>query len=128
MLSEEFSKYVDLLKSCKSYQLMTRLDGLHGAIGLCTEGAGILDLFKKGIFYEKDIPQTVILEELGDALHYIQMICNECGFKLEDLIKTNMAKLQIRYPDGYSNIAAVHRDKVAEQKVFTNSIDLINNR
>lgn len=111
------------MKSCKSYGLESRLGSIHGAMGLCTESAEILDLYKKGVFYGKNIYLTALLEELGDALHYLQMICNEHGFTIEDLIKTNMAKLKLRYPKGYSDKNAIHRDKEAERKVF---VDFIN--
>ena len=121
-LSKQFSDFVSLLKSCKRYNLEARLDSLHGAVGLCTEASEILDIYKKGIFYGRPIKQADILEELGDAIHYIQMICNENGFTIEDLIKTNMMKLYLRYPDGYSDDNALNRDKLSERKVFSDFI------
>ncbi len=117
-MSSEFGEFVSLLASCGRHGLEQKMDGLHGAIGLCTEASEILDLYKKSIFYGKLLPPEGVLEELGDALHYIQMVCNEWGFSLDDLIATNMAKLKLRYPGGYSDDRAVKRDKDAERQVF----------
>ncbi len=122
MKTKEFAEFVELLKSCKRYNLEDRADSLHAAMGLCTESAEILDLYKKGIFYGRRISQVDILEELGDTLHYLQMLCNIHDFTLDDLIETNMAKLKLRYPNGYSDNSAINRDKLAERKIFSNFV------
>ena len=118
-MSNKFSEFVKLLKLCGRYDLDARMDGLHASIGLCTEASEVLDLYKKAIFYNKPLLHADLIEELGDNLHYLQMLCNELGITLTDLIETNMAKLKVRYPEGYSNNKAIKRDKAAERQVFT---------
>jgi len=69
----------------------------HASTGMSTEAGEALST------------QTNLVEEAGDALFYIQMLCNLLGCTLLDLIAANEAKLRLRYPDGYSDQAATER-------------------
>lgn len=40
--------------------------------------------------------QDSLFKELGDVAWYLAMLCNELGFKLEDVMQNNLAKLQNR--------------------------------
>ena len=48
-------------------------------------------------------------EELGDMLWYLTWLCSECGFSLEYVARANIAKLQARYPDGFSVERSINR-------------------
>ena len=50
-----------------------------------------------------------ITEELGDLLFYIQGMANILGIPLQVLIDQNMNKLTKRYPQGYTDQAAIAR-------------------
>lgn len=92
-------------------------DLLHAAIGVSGEGGELLDAIKKSWVYNQPIEGKIdnIIEELGDALFYIQMAANYLGISLEHLIDSNMQKLTKRYPTGYSDQAAKERaDKAGE--------------
>ncbi len=117
-MSNEFSEFVKELTSRGRYDLDARMDGLHASIGLCTEAAEVLNLYKKAILYNKPLLHADLIEEMGDSLYCLQMLCNELGITLTDLIETSMAKFKLRYPDGYSNDKAIKRDKAAERQVF----------
>lgn len=71
---------------------------LHGAIGLCTESAEILDALKKN-FYGKQKPYSPmnIKEELGDAFFYLFLIMKSQKLTLRDIISDNVVKLANRY-------------------------------
>jgi NTP pyrophosphatase (non-canonical NTP hydrolase) len=90
----------------------------HASTGMATEAGEALSTTKKMWIYGQDLGtvnkegktnQQNLIEEAGDALFYIQMICNLLGCTLLDLIAANEAKLRLRYPDGYSDQAASAR-------------------
>lgn len=66
-------------------------------------------LVKKGIFYEKGIDLEHLKKECGDVMWYIAMICEACGFNLDDVMQTNIDKLIARYPNGFDSYRANHR-------------------
>jgi|688.fasta_scaffold1117540_1 NTP pyrophosphatase (non-canonical NTP hydrolase) len=71
---------------------------LHGAIGLCTESAEILDLFKKEL-YGKHKPLSIshVQEELGDQLFYIVVILRAFDIDIRRVLADNIMKLANRY-------------------------------
>jgi NTP pyrophosphatase (non-canonical NTP hydrolase) len=73
---------------------------LHGAMGMVTEAAEILDLCKKGIGYQREPDMLKVNEEMGDALFYWTLVAIESGLDIRKLFNTNMAKLRARYPTG----------------------------
>ncbi len=93
---------------------------LHGAMGMCTESAELLDALKKHIYYGKELDITNIFEEIGDELWYIALICNELGFKIEDIMETNIKKLAARYPEKFSEEKAINRNLDVERKILEN--------
>lgn len=82
---------------------------LNGVLGLTGEAGEVSDLVKKGIFHEKGIDLEHLKKELGDCLWYVAMICESCGFSLDDVMQTNIDKLIARYPDGFDSYRANHR-------------------
>jgi NTP pyrophosphatase (non-canonical NTP hydrolase) len=105
----EFFKYVDSL-------FVKRRDGLegtlHATIGLAGEGAECLDLVKKTWVSGKELDLVKLQTEAGDAFHYLVMLCIKQGWTLEDLAANNKAKLDLRYPQGYSDAANIARADV----------------
>lgn len=87
-------------------------DVLHAAVGMSGEAGELLDAVKKCWIYERPMSPEVVAnlkEEAGDSLFYIQMLCNILGCSLQELINENIEKLCNRYPNGYSNAAALAR-------------------
>ena len=82
---------------------------LNGVLGLTGEAGEVSDLVKKGIFHEKGIDLEHLKKECGDVMWYIAMICEACGFSLDDVMQTNIDKLIARYPDGFDTYRANHR-------------------
>lgn len=64
---------------------------------------------KKGIFHEKGIDLEHLKKELGDCTWYLAMICDACGFTLDDVMQTNIDKLKARYPKGFDTYRANNR-------------------
>lgn len=82
---------------------------LNGALGLTGEAGEVSDLIKKGIFHEKGIDLEHLKKELGDCAWYLAMICDACGFALDDVMQTNIDKLKARYPQGFDTFRANNR-------------------
>lgn len=74
---------------------------VHGVIGLYTESCELLDLLLKALLHDNNFDKEKLIDEAGDALWYLQLLGNNLG-GLEALRDKNVEKLQIRYPDGFS--------------------------
>lgn len=81
----------------------------HGALGIVKEGGEILADLEKWIYYDQELNRDHIKEELGDVLWYVALVCNALGLSLTAVMEANVAKLEKRYPTGYSDCAAVKR-------------------
>lgn len=90
-------------------------DNLHMTLGLVTESAEIADVYKKKIAYAKEVDEINVKEELGDLMFYVVNFCNINGWDLRDILDTNITKLQVRYPESFSNEKALNRDLDAER-------------
>ena len=87
---------------------------VHAAVGVAGEGGELLDAAKKAWIYGAELDTDNILEECGDCLFYLVALLHECGFDLEDAMKYNLLKLAKRYPEGYTDEAAITRADKAE--------------
>lgn len=79
------------------------------ALGLGGEAGEVQDLVKKGICHEHGLDSSALIKELGDVLWYVAAICTQLGVKMSDVMDYNIAKLKVRYPEGYSSSASVSR-------------------
>lgn len=96
---------------------------LHAAMGIATEAGEIVDALKKHIFYGKELDLVNLEEELGDLSWYmavmiaVMAILGHCT-SFERIWAVNIAKLQARYGDKFSEEAAINRNLSAERKVL----------
>lgn len=91
---------------------------LHGAIGLCTECGEIQDTLKKHIYYGAILDKDNLVEELGDVLWYVALLCNALQVNMNNVMDRNIEKLKRRYGDKFSKDKALNRNVEFEQKVF----------
>ena len=82
---------------------------MHAAAGLAGESGEILDHVKKTWVYGKPLDHAKMHEEMGDLFHYFTQMCIKLGVSWEDVITNNVAKLKRRYPNGYTDAAAIAR-------------------
>jgi NTP pyrophosphatase (non-canonical NTP hydrolase) len=73
------------------------------ASGLAGEAGEVIDSVKKMVFHEHGIDIIELQKELGDVLWYVAAICSVVGLHLDDVMGLNIAKLNKRYPNGYSS-------------------------
>lgn len=97
------------------------IDLLHATMGMSTEANELVDQMKKVIFYGKPMDTANIVEELGDVLFYVAIVCRELNVSMERIGEINIAKLKKRYPDAFSEENALNRDLDAERKILEGS-------
>ena len=113
--SKDFDKISNRLQG----KSMIRL--LHAGMGLTTESAEFLDALKKEIYYGKELDKVNLAEEIGDILWYCAIALSELGVS-EEVMKKNIAKLEARYPEKFTEEKAENRDLEAERKILESSI------
>jgi len=96
---------------------------LHAGVGISGEAGEILDALKKTWVYGKELDRENLKEELGDILFYIVALTEMLGTTLGEIQLGNIAKLEKRYPFGYSDTAAQARADKLEEHTRTGSPD-----
>lgn len=81
----------------------------NGVMGLCGEAGECIDLVKKHQHQGHDLDLLKLVDELGDVMWYIALTCESVGITMTNVAERNIAKLQKRYPDGFSTEASVNR-------------------
>jgi NTP pyrophosphatase (non-canonical NTP hydrolase) len=87
-------------------------------LGMQTEAAEIADVYKKALAYKKPIDFVNVKEELGDLMWYIANMCNIHGWNMEDILDTNIAKLEARYPEKFTEENALNRNLEKERDIL----------
>ncbi|NBW15516.1 MAG: hypothetical protein EBR82_46775 [Caulobacteraceae bacterium] len=97
------------------------LDLLHAALGLAGESLEVIEAVKKYMFFGRKLTIAQVTEELGGVLYYLVALCDALSLDLDDVRRANVAQLQQRYPDGYTDAASAQRDKAAEMAAIGES-------
>ena len=84
-------------------------------IGVCTEAGELQDMVKKNLIYGKPLDLTNVMEECFDVMWYVSLCLNAAGFTMEEAMERGIAKLRARYPDGFTEAAALNRDLTKER-------------
>lgn len=79
------------------------------ALGLTGEAGEFADGIKKIVRRGHCVSKEKLIEELGDVLWYVAEAASAIGVNLSDVAAQNIAKLQKRYPDGFSEEASRNR-------------------
>jgi NTP pyrophosphatase (non-canonical NTP hydrolase) len=82
---------------------------LDAAAGLAEEAGEILGMVRKHAYQSRELNRELLKLELGDALWCLAVTAKSAGISLEDVAAANVAKLQARYPAGYSDGASLER-------------------
>lgn len=93
-------------------------DIIHMIFGMQTEIGELTDIFKKSLAYGKEIDWVNTGEEIGDIMFYIASFCRITGIDLEQVLETNVAKLESRYPEKFTEYNALNRDLLHERKIL----------
>ena len=112
-----YEEFVDAVTSDASKDFvsladrMVELDGeganierlLTAGVGINAEGGEFLEIIKKMIFQGKrwnDANKEHLIIELGDLLWYVAQATQALGVSFDDVVATNVRKLEKRYPGG----------------------------
>lgn len=96
---------------------------LHASMGLVTEAGEFQDALKKAFFYGKELDKANLVEELGDVAWYIAIACNHLGVSLEETFGINIAKLKKRFPEKFTQHAALFRDLEGEYAILKDGVE-----
>jgi hypothetical protein len=75
----------------------------------------VTDLVKKSLMYGKAIMPIDLLDHLNAQYEVLRHIASMCDSSIEEAMAKNIAKLQARYPDKFTQEAALNRDLDAEK-------------
>ena len=76
---------------------------LTAGVGINAEGGEFLEIIKKMVFQGKpwnDDNREHLIIELGDLMWYVAQACMALNVSFDDVIATNVKKLEKRYPEG----------------------------
>ena len=85
---------------------------LTAALGICAEGGEFTEIVKKCIFQGKPMDEHTVYHmkrELGDIMWYIAQACIALDITIDDVIETNIEKLEARYPGGFDAYLSENR-------------------
>src|SRR5580693_8548805 len=91
---------------------------LHAMMGINTENGELQDAFKKYLFYGRPLDVTNIVEEMGDLMWYVGLLCDVLHIDLEQVMDINIKKLKTRYPGKFTEQAANERDLDKERELL----------
>lgn len=87
----------------RTYNAATARDGLlNCGLGLCGESGEVAELIKKHVFHGHELDKERICKELGDVLWYVATLADSLDIDLEYVARSNITKLESRYPSGFS--------------------------
>lgn len=93
-------------------------DRKHALLGLISEIGEFADTIKKEHAYGKPIDRVNLVEELGDLMWYVALMCRALGTDLETVAQVNISKLRARYPHKFTTEQALNRDLDKERAVL----------
>lgn len=76
----------------------------------------LLDIFKKSIFYNKELDYVEIEFKLVMLLNNLYELSQCLGFYFYRLLDNNISKLRVRFPDKFTSENALERDLDSERK------------
>lgn len=123
----EIKEYCEKLENTRARLANIGADNVHMLFGMLTEIGELTDAFKKQMAYGKDIDWVNVKEEVGDLMWYIAGFCNINGFDLEEILETNVKKLQARYPEKFSEDRAISRDLEKERGILEGTSTVVFN-
>lgn len=119
----DIKEYMELSEKTLSSHFFAKTDKdfrvLHAVMGISWEAGELLDMYKKHIFYGKDLDLINLQEELGDIMWFIAILLREYDLDFHQLLDDNIQKLKKRYGEKFDQDKAINRDTDNELSHFT---------
>lgn len=96
---------------------------LHAALGICGEAGEVADQVKKATIYGRELDKVNMVEELGDVLWYLTLMCNLLGVTLSQVMMVNTEKLKKRYPHQWDAEKEQNRDLTTERATLESAVN-----
>jgi NTP pyrophosphatase (non-canonical NTP hydrolase) len=93
-------------------------DLIHAMLGGITEAAEVAEHARDVLTGAKPLDSVNLAEEFGDQLWYIALGLRYLDSNFGEAFDANIAKLRKRYPDKFTEAAAMDRDIAAERAVL----------
>ena len=118
---DKYTVFVDAVTSNSSKDYKSFIESLNNldregsninrlttaAVGISAEGGEFMEIVKKMVFQGKpwnaDNREHLIIE-LGDVLWYVAQACMALDVSFDEVLETNVKKLEKRYPEGTFDI------------------------
>lgn len=81
----------------------------HAIWGITSESGEIADILKKSKIYGKELDSVDLIDEAGDMMWYMALLCDALDVSFEDLWDKNIRKLQTRFPEGFCAEEAIEK-------------------
>lgn len=78
----------------------------------------LLDVFKKSIYYGKELNIGQIHELIYGIIHNANCLCKASGLQMSVILKRNIDKLRIRFPEKFTEQLAENRDLNSERQAL----------
>ena len=103
----------------------------HAILGMADEAGEFVSAMKRCKYYNKPLDILNLEEEAGDMIWYLNLLIHEIAVLrnlpvldiYKDIVLANRAKLETRYPDGFSNDDANDRDLGKEREAMEDVVD-----
>ncbi len=90
----------------------------HAVFGVVTESGELMSQIKKAKIYGAKLDKINLIEEMGDCMWYLALLCDELDVSFEDVWEKNIAKLRARYPKEYDDKKSEKRNLKKERKIL----------
>jgi NTP pyrophosphatase (non-canonical NTP hydrolase) len=107
-MTMELDRYQELARRTAK-PLEQRDDLIHAALGVTSDAGELATQIKAHVIYGKPLDKVNVVEECGDVLWFVCRMLDAVGVSLNDCAAHNIGKLQKRYPDRYTDQAALER-------------------
>lgn len=92
----------------------------HAMYGMMDETGELANAIKANLVYGKNLDKLNVIEELGDNLWFASLMADTLGVPLAVVMEANIAKLQVRYQEGYADAKALGRVTELEREAIAN--------
>lgn len=82
---------------------------VEALLGLSGEVGEINDYIKKYKYQGHQLIVDKVLEEIGDVMWYIALLCTALHSNMDDVMEKNINKLKERYPNGFDSNRSINR-------------------
>jgi NTP pyrophosphatase (non-canonical NTP hydrolase) len=98
----DLKEYQEICKKTAKKFESKKEEAYTWGLGLAGEAGDVAGCIKKVFAHENKPVIEGIKENIGDTLWYMAMLCNVFEWNLDEILKENIAKLEKRYPKGFT--------------------------